>query len=102
MPYTQEELQHLDFYQNLINKEEQDYLNRRDLLLLQSAMSGSGDDGNMVLRNEEGSVLVFENPYTGEMYDQDPSNKLIINLKTENLTNDATINEILDRQIEEL
>ena len=102
MPYTQEELQRLDYYQNLINKEEENYLIRRDLLLLQSAMSGSGDDGGMVLRNEEGSVLVFENPHTGEMYDQDPSNKLIINLKTENLTNDATIDEILDRQIEEL
>ena len=33
MPYTQEELQELEWYQNLINADEKAYISRRDSLL---------------------------------------------------------------------
>ena len=102
MPYTQEELQKLDFYQNLINEDEQRYLQNRETLLILAAESGSSDDGKLVLRSEDGNVLVFENPYTGELYPEDPSVKVIVSLISDNLRNDVTINEILDREIREL
>ena len=102
MPYTQEELQKLDFYQNLINEDEQQYLQRRALLQDIANMSGSADDGSLVLRNEEGTVMIFENPYTGELYDSGPDTTLIIDLSTDTLKNDVTVSEIIDREFTEL
>jgi hypothetical protein len=102
MPYTQEELQKLDFYQNLINEDEQQYLQRRALLQDIANVSGSADDGSLVLRNEEGTVMIFENPYTGELYDSGPDTTLIIDLSTDTLKNDVTVSEIIDREFTEL
>jgi hypothetical protein len=102
MPYTQEELQKLDFYQNLINEDEQQYLQRRTLLQDIANVSGSADDGSLVLRNEEGTVMIFENPYTNELYETGPDSTLITNLFSYELKNDATISEIFDREFTEL
>jgi len=103
MPYTQEELQKLDFYQNLINEDEQQYLQRRALLQDIANVSGSANDGSLVLRNEEGTVMIFENPYTGELYDSGPDTTLIIDLSTDTLKNDSTtINKIFNRNFTEL
>jgi len=44
MPYTQEELQSLTWYQNLIDEDEQQYLQNKNLLLQQAALSGSADN----------------------------------------------------------
>ncbi len=103
MPYTQEELQKLDFYQNLINEDEQQYLQRRALLQDIANMSGSADDGSLVLRNEEGTVMIFENPYTNELYESGPDSTLVIDLLTDTLKNDSiTIDKIFDRNFTEL
>ena len=102
MPYTQEELKKLDFYQNLKNQDEQNYLQRRELLQLKAEVSGSADDGSLILRNDEGTVMVFENPYTGELYGRDASSKLITSLITDNLANNMSIDGIIDREFREL
>ena len=103
MPYTQEELQRLDFYQNLIDEDEQQYLQRRRLLRDAASISGSADDGSLVLRNEEGTVMIFENPYTNELYESGPDSTLVIDLLTDTLKNDSTtINKIFDRNFTEL
>ncbi len=102
MPYTQEELKDLAFYQNLINEDEQQYLQRRALLQDIANVSGSANDGSLVLRNEEGTVMIFENPYTGELYDSGPDTTLIIDLSTDTLKNDVTVSEIIDREFTEL
>jgi len=102
MPYTQEELQNLGFYQNLIDADEQQYLQRKALLRSAAEVSGSADDGSLVLRNDEGTVMIFENPYTGELYDSGPDSKLITNLFSYELKNDVTVSEILDREFTEL
>ena len=102
MPYTKEELKDLAFYQNLINEDEQQYLQRRALLQDIANVSGSADDGSLVLRNEEGTVMIFENPYTGELYDSGPDTTLIIDLSTDTLKNDVTVSEIIDREFTEL
>jgi hypothetical protein len=102
MPYTQEELKNLQFYQDLKNEDEQSYLQRKEVLQLRANLSGSADDGSLVLRNEDGTVMVFENPYTGELYPEDPSSKLIVSLYTDNLTNNISIDAIIDREFREL
>ena len=59
MPYTQEELKNLKFYQDLTDEDEQKYLNRKDLLTLRSNLSGSADNGELVYRDKSGAVLIF-------------------------------------------
>ncbi len=102
MPYTQEELKNLQFYQDLKNEDEQSYLQNRELLQLRAEASGSADDGSLILRNDEGTVMVFENPYTGELYGRDASSKLVVSLITDNLTNNMSIDGIIDREFREL
>ena len=104
MPYTQEELKNLSFYQNLIDEDEQHYLQRKALLTQQSSISGSADSGNLVFRDKSGAVLLFENPYTDALV-EDTSSKLIHNttvklLKTTSA--DTIIDEVLDRDFGEL
>ena len=52
MPYTQEELKKLSFYQELINEDEQQYLQRKDVLSRQAVISGSANDGSLLLRDK--------------------------------------------------
>ena len=104
MPYTQEELKNLSFYQDLIDEDEQRYLTRKALLLQQSAASGSADDGFLLTRDESGAVLIFEDPYANQL-NEDPSTKIIYNtiiklLKTTSA--DTIIDEVLDRDFREL
>lgn len=102
MPYTQEELQNLSWYQNLIDEDEQAYIANKELLLLQAAISGSADDGTLLVRDDSGTILLFENPYTNEL-PQDPSTMSIHTLIVNQLKDDeASINSILDRDFEEL
>ena len=76
MPYTQEELQNLSWYQNLIDEDEQAYLANKDFLEAQAAISGSSNDGTLLVRDSDNTVLIFEDPYTGEL-PHDPSTKII-------------------------
>ena len=92
MPYTQEELQNLSWYQNLIDE---------DVLEAQAAISGSADDGTLLVRDSEDTILIFENPYTGEL-PHDPSTKIIHSSIVNQLKDDeASINSVLDRDFEE-
>ena len=104
MPYTQEELKNLTFYQNLIDEDEQKYLIRRDLLRTQALVSGSAAADNLLSRDKSGAVLLFENPYTDNLV-EDPSSKLIHNTTVKLLkttASDAIIDEVLDRDFKEL
>lgn len=104
MPYTQEELKNLKFYQDLIDEDEQKYLNRKDLLTLRSNLSGSADNGELVYRDKSGAVLIFENPYTNRL-NEDSTTKIIYDTKLRLLKTtevDTIIDEVLDRDFEEL
>ena len=101
MPYTQEELKKLNFYQNLIKADEENYLLRKQTLLDNVAISGSADDGTLLVRDSEDTILIFENPYTGEL-PHDPSTKIIHSSIVNQLKDDeASINSVLDRDFEE-
>jgi hypothetical protein len=102
MPYTQEELQSLTWYQNLIDEDEQQYLQNKNLLLQQAALSGSADNGSLLVRDENNAILLFENPYTN-IIPQDPSTNYIHSLTVGKLKDDeSSVNNILDRNFEEL
>ena len=101
MPYTPEELKDLTWYQNLINEDEQNYLIERERLQALVAVSGSGYDGGLLTRDEGGTIKLFENPYTGELYD-DETTTLFVPKVVDRLKDDDSINEILNRNIREL
>ena len=101
MPYTKEELKDLAFYQNLINEDEQNYLIERERLQTVVAVSGGGYDGSLLTRDESGTIKLFENPYTGQLYD-DETTTLFVPKVVDRLRDDDSINEILNRNISEL
>ena len=101
MPYTKEELKDLAYYQNLLDADEQAYLVERERLQSLVDVSGSYYDGSLIVRDEAGTIKLFENPYTGELYD-DESSTLYAPRIVEQLKDDDSINEILNRDIREL
>ena len=101
MPYTPEELQELSFYQKLVDEEEQKYLVERERLQALAGISGSAYDGSLLVRGEDGSIRLFEDPYTGELYD-DETTTLFVKRKVDQLKDDDFINDIIDRNITEL
>ena len=101
MPYTPEELNELAFYQNLINEEEQKYLVKREQAQLSMAISGSSYAGTLLTRNSSGDIELFENPYTGELYD-DETTILYIDRIVDQLKDDDSINDVINRDIREL
>ena len=101
MPYTKEELKDLAYYQNLLDADEQAYLVEKERLQSLVDVSGSYYDGSLIVRDEAGTIKLFENPYTGELYD-DESSTLYAPRNVEQLKDDDSINEILNRNIREL
>ena len=84
MPYTQEELKKLSFYQELINEDEQQYLQKKAALSDEAFISGSANDGNLLLRDKSNAILLFEDPYKNQLL-EDESSKAIHNLKVRKL-----------------
>ena len=101
MPYSKEELKELPFYQNLVDGDEQAYLERREMAQLEMSISGSSYDGNLITRDENGTILLFENPYTGKLY-EDETTELFVSKIVDQLKDDDSINEVIDRQFREL
>ena len=101
MPYTPEELQELSFYQNLIDEEEQKYLAERERLQALVGISGSAYDGGLLVRGPGGVIRLFEDPYTGELYD-DETTTLFVTRNVDRLKDDDSINKVINRDILEL
>jgi|TARA_R100000081_G_C4763681_1_gene141387 hypothetical protein len=100
MPYTQEELKNLTFYQNLIDEDEQQYLQNKASLELIAGISGSANQGNL-LRDESNTILLFEDPYKNQLQ-EDESSKIVHDLKVNKLKTNDSINQILSREFREL
>ncbi len=101
MPYSKEELKELPFYQNLVDGDEQAYLQNRELIQRKIAISGSAYDGNLITRDESGAILLFEDPYTGRLY-EDETTELFVTRVVDQLKDDDSINQTIDRTIREL
>jgi len=100
MPYTQEELKKLSFYQNLIDEDEQQYLQKKATLLERANVSGSANLGQVV-RDKSNTILLFEDPYQNQL-PEDESSKIVYDLKVKKLKTDDSINQILSREFREL
>ncbi len=104
MPYTKEELQQNEYYQNLKDADEQAYLIQKDYYktTFYNSPEFSANDGSLVVRDENGMMLLFENPYGGELYD-DETTVIPKTLEVEQYRiNDDILDEVLDRNITEL
>ena len=103
MPYTQEELQKLDFYKKLTEEDEQQYLQNKEVLTRKAETSGSANQGSLI-RDSLNKILLFENPYKNELL-EDESSKIVYDLKVKTLKtkqSDTIVEEILDRRFREL
>ena len=103
MPYTQEELQKLDFYKRLTEEDEQQYLQRKATLEFEAGISGSANQGRVV-RDSTDTILIFEDPFKNELL-EDESSKIVYDLKVKTFKtkeSDTIIEEILDRRFREL
>ena len=101
MPYTKEELKELPFYKNMVDGDEQAYLQNREVIQRKIAISGSAYDGNLITRDEDDTILLFENPYTGKLY-EDETTELYVSRVVDRLKDDDSINQTIDRTIREL
>ena len=102
MPYTQEELQQNEYYQNLINADEQAYESQRELYRTAFLNSGGENNGSLLTRDQDGTILLFVNPYTGTLY-QDETTTYVKTLEVEQFKiNETILDEVIDRQITEL
>ena len=72
MPYTQEELQNLSWYQNLIDEDEQQYLQKRARLENEANISGSANQGK-IIRDNSNTILLFEDPYANALQEDEES-----------------------------
>ena len=101
MPYTQEELKNLPYYQNLIIEDEQQYLQKKERLSNNATISGSAYDGNQLIRDESNAVLLFENPYKDELL-EDKNSEVFHSIQVRKLRNDNFVDEVLTRGFREL
>ena len=102
MPYTQEELQQNEYYQNLINADEQAYESQRELYRTAFLSSGGENDGSLLVKDNDGTILLFENPYTGELY-EDETTSYSKALEVEQFKiNEDILDEVINRNITEL
>ena len=60
MPYTVDELDNLEFYQDIIRRDEAKYLE----LIQKRTISGNTNDG--ILRESSGKIILFENVVPGQ------------------------------------
>ena len=103
MPYTQEELQKLEFYKRLTEEDEQQYLQRKATLALEAGVSGSANQGRVV-RDGTDAILLFEDPYKNELL-EDESSKIVYDLKVKTFKtkeSDTIVEEVLNRRFREL
>jgi len=100
MPYTQEELQNLSFYQNLIDEDEQQYLQKRARLENEANVSGSANQGK-IIRDNSNTILLFEDPWKNQLQ-EDEESKIVYDLRVKKLKTDDTLNKILQRNFREL
>ena len=105
MPYTPEELNKLQFYQDLITRDEEYYLLRKGQLMREALELGAANEGNLLIRDKDGFVLLFENPYQNEIPEDDET-KMIHNTDVKklkvSLDYGSTLDEVIDREFEEI
>jgi hypothetical protein len=60
MPYTKDELENLEFYQELVRRDEQEYVGRIN------KATEEGDISGEILRDKSGNIVLFEKIIPGQ------------------------------------
>ena len=97
MPYNVDELEDLQFYQDIILADEIKYnINRTDIIN-NFIEEGSSD----LIRDGSGNFLIFENPDTDGLY-TDSYSKVTHSTIVEQMRDDDGINYIIKREFREM
>ena len=72
MPYTKEELENNEFYQAIANSARDEYEAEKQFRLDNFNASGSQPGNNLLIRKENGAIVSYEDPETGQAFN-DPS-----------------------------
>jgi hypothetical protein len=96
MPYKVDELNDLIFYQNLISADKDEYLTVR-----QAYIDDYNENNKDSVRDDKGNLLIFENPIGESLY-EDVYSKVMHSTIVDQLKDDDSIDDILDRNFREL
>lgn len=103
MPYTPEQLRNLEWYQTFLEADEENYRQNKLLLLERSSVSGSAG-GSALIRDEENTILLFENP-SKNMIEEDPNSRILHDTEVKRLKTkegDTAVMQVIDRRFREL
>ena len=104
MPYTKEQLENNEYFQSLKLEAVREYETERQRSVAEFQASAGSDDNNQVMRLGNiptAPIQSYENPETGAA-DNSPSTWVKLSRKQTKLVRGDKLNEILNREFEEL
>lgn len=100
MPYTKEELENNEFYQAIANSARDEYEAEKQFRLDNFNASGSQPGNNLLIRKENGAIVSYEDPETGQAFN-DPSGWVKLEREVIKLKKGSTLDDLIDRQFSE-
>lgn len=100
MPYTKEELENNEFYQAIANSAKDEYEAEKQFRLDNFNASGSQPGNNLLIRKENGAIVSYEDPETGQAFN-DPSGWVKLEREVIKLKKGSTLDDLIDRQFSE-
>ena len=100
MPYTKEELENNEFYQAIANSARDEYEAEKQFRLDNFNASGSQPGNNLLIRKENGAIVSYEDPETGQAFN-DPSGWVKLEREVIKLKRGSTLDDLIDRQFSE-
>ena len=102
MPYTKEQLQNNEYFQNLKLEASREYEEEKSRMVAEFAASSSLDNNNQLLRQgTDGPILSYEDPETSTAQD-DPSSWIKIERKQPKYKRGDALDEVINRNFSEL
>lgn len=102
MPYTKEQLENNEYFQNLRLQASKEYEEEKSRLVAEFAASSSLDNNNQLLRQGlDGPIMSFEDPETGTAQD-DPTGWIKIDRKQPKYKRGDALDEVINRNFSEL
>ena len=102
MPYTKEQLQNNEYFQNLKLEASREYEQEKSRMVAEFAASSSLDNNNQLLRQGPGGpILSYENPETGAAQD-DPTGWIKIDRNQPKYKRGDELDEVINRNFSEL
>ena len=102
MPYTKEQLQNNEYFQNLKLEASKDYEAEKERMVAEFSVSSSLDNNNQLLRQgPNGPIFSYEDPETGLAQD-DPSGWIKIERKQPKYKRGDELDEVINRNFSEL